>query len=608
MLAIPNVTVRVAHPGEAGGPLRYVVLVERTRRTDAVTVRLPTNATVVEGFDPAGDGTYTLDARTGRLAFAAGADGENHFVASGWAYAPAPDVRVGVRSGGRARCLSPFDRGSPAAVVAADGAVRHTATGLYVGVDAASFTEAAVLVHDRPVSVVVPGEVAVDVDPGALAARLRSLSGLPCGSSAPVALFVLPTEARDGGFAVDPRGDRAETLWVEAGSARDAGADDVLRHEYVHACQDFRAGPDLEWFDEASADHFASLAAHRAGDATPADLRASVAYDTLAYADPAAADERDDAPVLADPATDGHPIQYTHGEAVVLALDAELRTHGRSVAALLAWLNRRSGTVDYAAFRSRVVAWTNDATGRWLDSVVLEPTPVDPPRYVLPDGRDAARARPDDPAVVTVLRPSARRGSRSAVVPRPRATAQSPSAAVPSSPASSARSTPFRSATVDSTSPARRSPTSSTRQSTNEASSSGRTLRSTYSTRPSAITTSTSHSPSSGSVIRTSTQSSRVSSGRPKASSVIAVVERTRRDDIATGVANGSTPPAADTGRLARSVGSQQPPDPDDDEHRPDPDEHQRRVRPPLAQERLARRRRVDVRRDGPAGFDPVQG
>jgi len=391
----PEVDVRVTHPGEADSPLRYSVTAERSPETRGVTVDIPDDARNVTttGLEPAaGEGVYTLSGEQGRVTFESGrnySEADNQFVEDDWAYVRSPDVSVGFRSGLSTFCFSPFERGSPASVTGTNAGVEYTGTGLYVGRLMGTFESYTVTVDDRPVTVVNPGEVFLPPSSSGLSDRLRSMEPLPCGSEAPATVFLLPDESRGGGYAITPFPDhRVETAWVNADTASQNGVGDVVRHEYVHLCQGYQTDPGtsprMEWFDEASAEYFTSLSAYQTGSATESDV-----YRTMTYGHPAYTDSEFDgeAPVLSDPSTDGETIQYTHGEAVLLVLDIELRAHSDgayTVADVFRWMNERDAPVTYAAFRAHIVAHTDAETGRWLDSVVTEPNPVDQRAYTVP--------------------------------------------------------------------------------------------------------------------------------------------------------------------------------------------------------------------------------
>lgn len=184
-------------------------------------------------------------------------------------------------------------------------------------------------------------------------------------------VFVAPDPIAASG-RLSRAGDARQDMYVAADEPL-ATADSTWLHEYAHSRQSYESGPDMAWFDDASAEYYAALLAHEQGLVAERAFYDHVRTD--AYADTTLA--------RTESAADRAP--YEKGMRVLAAADARIRADSdgeRTLAAVFRAMNERDGPVTREAFAAAV----SDAAGRdrtdWVDRYVTTSAVPDVPAFL----------------------------------------------------------------------------------------------------------------------------------------------------------------------------------------------------------------------------------
>jgi hypothetical protein len=221
---------------------------------------------------------------------------------------------------------------------------------------------------------VVNPEAANVTDVGPVVGTIQQASGqLRVGDrDQRVTVFVGPSPLRDGGLAVGER-DGSHDLWV-SDRRPVAPPDNTWVHEYVHTRQSFELGPEMRWFEEASATYYAGLLSVQQG------LDGRQGYESFMSK---LQQDRSSGDVLAnrsDWQNDYTP--YSRGTRTLATLDARIRndTDGnRTLQDVFRVMNRHNGTVTFDDFGRMVANVSGSDHDPWLDVHVAGKNPVSVP-------------------------------------------------------------------------------------------------------------------------------------------------------------------------------------------------------------------------------------
>jgi hypothetical protein len=245
-------------------------------------------------------------------------------------------------------------------------------------------------VDGERIRLVVPEAADLRERPAAVADALAAASAdlRIGGRNERVTAFVAPAPIDVAGRLARTGGDRVDFL--VAADEPLATPDSAWFHEYVHGRQAYAVGDRLGWIDDASAEYYGALLAHRQG-----------LIGEAAFYDYVRTNRADDA-VLAEAGT-GDDASYFKGMRVLAAADAGVREGpgDGTLAAVFRRMNAHEGVVTQADLARFLSEAAGGARGEWLDRYVTTSASPSVPAYL--DAEPGSAGLPALPALGTAL-------------------------------------------------------------------------------------------------------------------------------------------------------------------------------------------------------------